>query len=51
VGAVRKVQADHIHARANQILDDRHGIGGWAERGDNLRAALRNKISQAQWHK
>jgi hypothetical protein len=51
VDAVGKVQADHIDARADQIPDDRLGVRGWAERGDNFCAALRNGIGQTQWCK
>ena len=48
VGAVGKVQANHIHAGANQIAEDGLGVGGGAKRGDNFCAALRWATSQSE---
>ena len=47
VGAVGKVQPDDIDASADQIPEDGHGVGGRAERGDDLGAALGGGIGQS----
>jgi len=46
VRAVRKVQADHIDARADQIPEDRLGVGGRPQRGNDLCAALGGRIGE-----
>jgi hypothetical protein len=51
VGAVGKVQADHIDARADQIAEDWFGVGGRSQRGDNLGAALGEGFDQVLFFK
>ena len=38
-GAVREIDAEHVGAREDQLLDDGGVVGGGAERGDDLGAA------------
>lgn len=37
--AVREIEPDHIHARAQQRVEDARGVGGGAEGGEDLGAA------------
>jgi hypothetical protein len=48
VGAVGKIEADHVDAGANHVANHGLGVGGGSERGDNLGAALRRGIRQVQ---
>ena len=51
VGAVGEVQADHIDARAHQVADDRLGVRGRSESGNDLCTALRRGFGQAEFSK
>jgi hypothetical protein len=48
VGAVGKVEPDHVNAGADQVANHGLRVGGGPERGDNLGAALRRGIRQVQ---
>jgi hypothetical protein len=49
VRAVGEVEAHHIHAGAHQLAEDRLGVGSRPESSDNLCAALRRGIGQAEF--
>jgi hypothetical protein len=50
---MRKIQADNIDPRPDQIAKYGFSVGSRAERGDDFRAALRRRVGQAEfskWH-
>jgi hypothetical protein len=44
-----KVQANHIDAGANQVTENRLGVGGRPESGNDLCAALGGRIGEAKF--
>ncbi len=46
VRAVRKIQAHDVDTRAHEVAKNRYGIGRGTERGNNLRAALGDRVVQ-----
>ena len=51
VRAMRKIQADDVDTRADQIAKNRYGIGRGAKRGNNLRASLGDRVVQDRFRK